>query len=120
MQRNKEHNKNRRWKKKYGGCLRHGELKYISHFLSCLNYLILPSDWYVTIWKYTVQMSAVHNSSVIEVWKSQRYEILPEQEKSIRLIKLEHFPLKPFSEQCEQQKGLNFNYGVALHSTSRF
>jgi len=31
-----------------------------------------------------IQMSAM-NSSVIEVWKTQRYEILPEQEKSIRL-----------------------------------
>lgn len=39
----------------------------------------------------TIQMSAAKNSSVIEVWKTQRYEILPEQEKSIRLIKLIRF-----------------------------
>lgn len=32
-----------------------------------------------------IQMSAANNSSVIEVWKTRRYEILPEQKKSIRL-----------------------------------
>lgn len=44
-------------------------------------------------------MSAANNSSVIEVWKTQRYEILPEQEKSIRLIKLIRFSQSSVNDQ---------------------
>lgn len=44
-------------------------------------------------------MSAMHNSSVIEVWKTQRYE----QEKSIRL-KLIRFPQQPSQSSVNDKK----------------